>query len=445
MHGPAMRRIHIQAFTLIEMLVALTASLILFGSVMTIFQILGETVRKSRQMGELDSQICSFKGIVLNDLAGVTARRSASGLDCPANAGVGASGYFEIIEGPNSDLLDFSVTPPYDRSTNMAGPPGGDSNDRIVGDTDDLLFFTTQSVSGDPFYGKFEDATIESPQAEVAYFCTRTPDTANPTLYTLRRRQLLIVGSFSTPTPPFDNNSSQAFTEWGSNWVTFLDRYDLSVRLETGRIILNGGTDLLARRNRFAHDPSISGANVGIAKLNLAQNSPVWNVLSLAGTRSGEDILFTNVLSFDVKVIDNKPDVRQRQTTNTARMQPGDLDFWTSGTTSEVVPSGNVYVDLGFNASRPAGFQAVSWGYFGNYGSGTSSHVLSGTVATSRTYDTWTTHYMTNSLSDDGNAVVDDDEGPPYPTPLAGIQITLRLYEPSSKAIRQTTISQSFQ
>ena len=104
-----MRRTRKQAFTLIEMLVAMTASLILLGSVMTIFQILGDTVRKSRKMGELDSEICSFKGIILNDLAGVTARRSASGLDCPANAGLGASGYFEIIEGPNSDLLDFSV------------------------------------------------------------------------------------------------------------------------------------------------------------------------------------------------------------------------------------------------------------------------------------------------------------------------------------------------
>ena len=434
-----MRRTRKQAFTLIEMLVAMTASLILLGSVMTIFQILGDTVRKSRKMGELDSEICSFKGIILNDLAGVTARRSASGLDCPANAGLGASGYFEIIEGPNSDLLDFSVTPPYDRSTNMAGPTGA-SNDRIVGDTDDLLFFTTQSVSGNPFYGKFEDSTIESPQAEVAYFCTPTPGTANPTLYTLRRRQLLIVGSFSTPTPPFDNNSSQAFSVWGNNWATFLDRFDLSVRLESGRIIVNSGMDLLARRNRFAHHPSISGKNVAITKLNLAPNSPV---LTLGGSRAGEDILFTNVLAFDVKVIDNKPDVRERQTATTARMQPGDEQFWVSGTAAEIVPSGNVYVDLGFNAGRPAASQPVQWGYFANYGPGV--HGLSGSATTARTYDTWTTYYMTNSLDDDGIGGADDDEGPPYPTPLAGVQITLRLYEPSSKAIRQTTITQSFQ
>jgi prepilin-type N-terminal cleavage/methylation domain-containing protein len=439
-----MRSIRVRAFTLIEMLVAMTASLILLGSVMTIFQILGETVRKSRQMGDLDSQICSFKGIILNDLAGVTARRSAAGLDCPANAGVGASGYFEIVEGPNSDLLDFSVNPPYDRSTNISGPTPA-SNDRIVGDTDDLLFFTTQSVSGNPFYGKFDDGTIESPQAEVAYFCTPTPDTANPTLYTLRRRQLLIVGSFSTPTPPFDSNSSQAFSVWGNNWVTFLDRYDLSVRLESGRIILNNGADLLARTNRFAHHPLLSGTNVSIAKLNLAPGSAVWNVLPLAGSRSGEDILFTNVLTFDVKVVDNKADVRERRTANTSRLQPGDRDFWSSGATAEIAPAGNVYVDLGFNAGRPNGVAAVPWGYFCNYGSGTGTHVLSGSAGTARTYDTWTTLYMTNSLSDDGNLVVDADEGPPYPTALPGIQITLRLYEPSSKSIRQTTITQSFQ
>lgn len=437
-----MRRGRRWGFTLIEMLVAMTASLILLGAVMTIFQILSETVRKSRQMGDLDSQICSFKGMILNDLAGVTARSTSLGLDCPADPAT-ASGYFEIIEGPNSDLLDYSVTPRYDRSGNVPGPTA-DSNDRIVGDTDDLLFFTTQSVSGSPFYGKFDDATIESNQAEVAYFCRKTPGTANPTLYTLHRRQLLIVGSFSTPTPPFDSNSSQAFSVWGNNWGTFLDRYDLSVRLENGRIILNGGGDLLTRRNRFAHAPSLSGTNVSLTKLNLVPGSGVWSVLPLAGSRVGEDILLTNVLAFDVKVVDNKSDVRERRTTDTARLQPGDFGFWTIGSAAEILPLGDVCVDLGFNASRPNAITAVPWGYFSNYGSGTSTHVLAGSAETNRTYDTWSLQYMTNNVSDDGNAVVDADEGPPYPAPLPGIQITLRLYEPSSKAIRQTTITQSF-
>jgi hypothetical protein len=438
-----MRRAFPIGFTLIEMLVAMTASLLLLGAVMTIFQILGDTVRKSRQMGDLDSQICSFKGMILNDLAGVTARKTASGLDCPADPAQGASGYFEIIEGPNSDLLDFSVTPPYDRSTNDPGPTAA-SNDRIVGDSDDLLFFTTQNVAGNPFYGKFEDATIEAPQAEVIYFCTPTPDTSNPTLYTLRRRQLLIVGSFSTPTPPFDSNSSQAFSVWGNNWATFFDRFDLSVRLESGRIILNSGEDLLARTNRFAHHPLLSGTNVAISKLDLSAGSGVWSILPLSGARAGEDILFTNVLAFDVKVVDEKPDVRERRTTTTARLQPGDSDFWIIGDTAELAPSGDVYVDLGFNAGRPVGKPAVTWGYFCNYGTGTSAHVLAALANTSRTYDTWSKLYMTNNTSDDGNLVVDVDEGPPYPAALPGIQITLRLYDSNSKTIKQTTISQTF-
>jgi hypothetical protein len=70
--------------------------------------------------------------------------------------------------------------------------------------------------------------------------------------------------------------------------------------------------------------------------------------------------------------------------------------------------------------------------------------VLSGAPQTARTFDTWSRQYMSNNISDDGNNVLDDDEGPPYPTQLSGIQITLRLYDPRSKIIRQTTIVKSF-
>jgi len=76
------------------------------------------------------------------------------------------------------------------------------------------------------------------------------------------------------------------------------------------------------------------------------------------------------------------------------------------------------------------------------------------------TYDTWSMHYespgLWNSYTSIGNNGVDDDglngvDDPgeyqfpaPYSTPLRGIQVKIRTYEPDSKQIREVTIVQDF-
>ena len=101
---------------------------------------------------------------------------------------------------------------------------------------------------------------------------------------------------------------------------------------------------------------------------------------------------------------------------------------------------------------------------------------LAGSASARRTYDTWSTHYDSNGLDEDGEAGVDqgsndlddevpprangavplwpkdgvvDDAGeretsPPYPSPLRGIEIRLRCYEPTSRQVRQVTIRHTF-
>jgi hypothetical protein len=80
-------------------------------------------------------------------------------------------------------------------------------------------------------------------------------------------------------------------------------------------------------------------------------------------------------------------------------------------------------------------------------------------------YDTWSTHYEnvglygldttiyppgrgTNGFDDDGNGIVDDENekltSPPYPAPLRGIQVKIRVFEPDSRQIREVTIVQDF-
>lgn len=421
--------------TLIEMLVAMTASLILFGAVVTILQILGDAVGRSRRAGRLESDMCSVRTRLQLDLAGVTANRDANGLQVEVDSG-SVSGYFEAIEGPNSDLLDYSVNPAYDRSTNDAGPRAV-SNDRIVGDTDDLLFFTTRNVTLDPFMGRLGSETITADSAEVAYFCRPTPNTSNPTLYTLYRRQLLIIGGY--PRSPFSSEGTMALpmpdTTFSytspavrANWNAFYNLYDLSARRENNVLVLNTANDLQRRRNRFAHDPLCSGGAQDQILLPLdTRNENPHSVLALDVPRQDEDVLATNVLAFDVRLLD--PEAVERQAGNTVRMQPGDRDYWT--TITNLADSNPVYADLGFNAFAAFHGRPSVPGDFSGYGR--PGHSLSGAAATNRTYDTWTSFY----------AAINSERAP-YSAQLGGIQVTLRLYDSQTRSVKQATIRQSF-
>jgi hypothetical protein len=79
------------------------------------------------------------------------------------------------------------------------------------------------------------------------------------------------------------------------------------------------------------------------------------------------------------------------------------------------------------------------------------------------TYDTWSLHYEYDGLDQDGDGLVDegtngfdDDEingvddigeretAPPYADPLRGVQVTVRVYEPGTRQLRQSTVVVDF-
>ena len=418
------------AFTLVEMLVATAATLILLGIVMTMFEILGEAVNESRTVGELEAQLRTVSTLLQQDLLGTSVNADSRGLTCPADSSTG-NGYFEVIEGPNTDLWDSSGSG-FDKSGTTPGPLNS-SDDRIVGDTDDLLFFTTQSISQEPFSGNFGiNSTTTSADAEVVWFCKPTPNSSNPTLYTLYRRCLLVVGQF--PESPFDSQGSMPYTS------AFFELYDLSARCEVSngnqRMQLNTLQDLLLRRNRFAHyDFSMTDPPFVLASVIATRP-----VLAFSGSRIGEDVLMTNVLSFDVRLLDPTASERRLGVT---RLTPGDKDYWAASLNSGSSP---IYVDLGYNSSNTTSTPANS--DFSGYGM--NNHRLQATKTTHRTWDTWSNSYTTNGIDDDlipdvNNISIDNStESPPYPSQLQGIQITIRCYDPSSKKIRQTTVINSF-
>lgn len=204
-------------------------------------------------------------------------------------------------------------------------------------------------------------------------------------------------------------------------------------------------------------------------------------------SRYTEDVVLTNVLGFDVKAWDPGAMIYDYNANYSATpppptLMPGDPLYGTNAPTSPTdtrIRGYGAYVDLGW-------FDEVYSNVPGAIGSGTAvpvgvpercfSHrghpksslqANTGTnlnASTFRVYDTWSTHYEydgvvqnagslgadagANGFDDNGDGVVDDpleaDTMPPYPTPLRGIQVKIRTFDPDSRQIREVTVIQDF-
>ena len=574
-------------FTLVELLWAMTLSLVVMGAVASLFGVFTRSLKQAQAAADISARMRAGAWRLRQDLSGVTVDL------LPPVQPEAESGYFEYTEGPCRDA----------HAKNGYGGWG------LVGDVDDVLMFTTRS-DGQPFVGRFGNDTIESPVAEVAWFCrpSSVQPLGNVTLFTLYRRQELVVPYVGRS--PFMSANSAATFDANLN--------DLSVRLEGGRFVPNSLGDLTKRENRFLrggttafpHAWGASGSTTIITG-TLSGSRPAGAVVSgtlsrtfqlvpagatLSGAREWEDVILSNVLSFDVRAFD--PDARPgsgasfrvvasagssqvqgffpRAGVDTSPMFAVDLDVFgnelqrvgnpysspllgsgtivasnffagtwpipptltlsapatASGTTlltftGRVHQPGDPYWGgPGFIAAsgswRAGGYADLNWGgetlmplqpycynayriaeastagllwragindilmpSFAPRASGSVGaafppagqtafqsggvRVRSGTTATvldgglSRTYDTWSTHYESNGVDEDGDGKVDNgtngnddnndgvpddpaeaETSPPYPARLRGLEIRIRCYEPESGQIRQTTLRHTF-
>jgi hypothetical protein len=323
-------------------------------------------------------------------------------------------GYFDYTEGPQSDLQPIAPDTP---------PGGNPAWFTLLGDSDDVLRMTIRS-RGEPFVGR--DSTnnaITSQTAEVVWFTNETPDApvldvsalhtsgalnGQPRrLKTLYRRVFLVAPTF--------NPSAASST-------------DVSVSSASGGSANTLG-DLTKRENRFANTSTF----------------PFPTNPALLVPLTGNEIILTNVLAFDVKAFD--PIVQVQVTSSGVATLPSDVGYGASGGS----PGGTGgFVDLNYNQYLSSAGSSQFSGP-GNY------------PAMSPTYDTWSLHYeqngidengdgvidsATNGLDDNNNGIVDDptelEAPPPYPVPLRGVQVKLRVYEPDSRQVREVTVVQDF-
>jgi len=465
-----------RGMTLIEMLVAMTATLILMGAIARVFSVFGNALTNSRAVLATDAQLRTAAWRLRSDLSGITCRT------LPPRGPDSGEGYFELIEGPakDADASDGTTIGPADH--------------------DDVLLFTTRSADT-PFVGRApslsgttaggQNDLFESSVAEVAWFARPTLPATNPPTYTLYRKQLLVMGYVGAD--PFyqgtgaSTNNSLPWTTGGSNWAGYYNLpCDVSVRWERGTTLYpNTLADLTRRENRFMHN--VTGTNAAFPFPFVAHQIPsasssyedlsatVVNglIFDNNSARKGEDVVLTNVLSFDVRVFDPAAPVALSASGNTA-LVPGDPLYPPALVNGGPVASG-AYVDLGvgiFSNSLLSGSRIYP--RFAGYGQPKSQ--LVGSAGTRRIYDTWSTHYEANGRDEDGSGTADEgtdgtdnnsdgqidevpvdtdgdgvpdiagelETSPPYPFPLRGVEVRIRCYEPTSGQVRQMTVRHSF-
>ena len=425
-HQSASRR----GLTLIEILVALTMTLIVLGSMMAAFRYASSEMAIGRATIELSNQLRNIEDQIMADLQGMTvAPRPYAETSIPP-------GFFEYTEGPLSD-------------NSAAG-----TADNYLGDPDDVLHFTVRSEK-EPFKGRITDPNtgaitiIESSLAEVIYFTFHDDRDGDGLVdfdesISLYRRHLVIR-------PDIDLT---AHVVAGQSADLFFQLNDISARIEPGNVfVANTLEDLSVRANRFCHVPEVNVAPGSsfpnhldrVALANRRRQS-----LSVSGSfYSGDDILLGKIAGFDVRVFSPNA-VADTTTVPGNTVEPGDAGY-ASSTPTALAGS---YVDLGFT-----GMGIGEW--FSSAPHPDSQLHLN--VANGFVYDTWSPAYENNGRNDDFDATTDEavdgfdndnangvddnlerETMPPYGKPIRGMQITLRVVEPNTLQVEQSSIVKSF-
>lgn len=236
------------AFTLVELLVSATLALVVMGSLASLFSMFGRSVSDSQALVELNGRMRNAAWQLRQDLTGLTTP-PALWVRPEANAG-----YVDIVEGPQ-------VT----------------SATALIGDVDDTLALTTASL-GNPFIGRLSGTDgFESPTAEVAWFCEPSGRSfGGRQLFDLHRRQLLVSAA------PAAGNFQQGVSMPAMGWPQFFQQSDLSCRLAGGQLFANSLGDLTRPANRLL---------VAAAAARKLQD-----------VRTGEDVILSNVIAFDVRI-----------------------------------------------------------------------------------------------------------------------------------------------
>lgn len=326
---PASRAAHAglqarRALTLVEMLVSLVCVILLMLAYTQLFSSVSTRIADARSMIELTNRMRGVANQLRTDLAGHTATMQ------PPRSPQFGEGYFEYVEGPLHDKTLENGMFVFDELGEKE--PDGDSDDvefvkqlGFLGDNDDVLMFTTRCQNG-AFTGHYVDSTgtsrtVQSQVAEVVWFLRPTllvdPSSGaastvltTPLTFTLYRRAYLVM-----PTYQGNSTSFNATTPSGVELLPttdFYSKYDISAHCDTsGNYVANTLGDLTKRECRYGHNFIAAGTHGFPHRIDPKYLVPFGGTLSAGAysidrtnARYGEDVVLTNVVSFDVQAWD---------------------------------------------------------------------------------------------------------------------------------------------
>jgi hypothetical protein len=473
--------------TIIEMLVSMAITLIMLFAIVRVFELMGDGVNSGRATMELSAQLRQATHLLQEDLDGLTVPTQ------PWAYEETAAGYFQVIEGPDRDLRGA-----IDPVLTKIKEPVTTANFGNY-DIDDILMFTSRAkgrtfkTSIDGYQTSTGGATggtgprkkilLESQVAEVVWFCHPIARETSPGNFQRISTGLNPDGSLVTtnlyrlviPVRPGERNTVIELNDP-------IDKRPLNGRLpdNTQQRVYGVSLEQLTRRhNRFLHDkiaPLKEIHELNIPVLHQFMDFPPVDFGGLdAGTGSrlereqasfrAEHLVLRNVLSFDVRVF--HPGATERHVGQNISMGPGDVE-WDMETDTQLNSNfqnlrTGAYIDLACNET---GILDVPNFHL-------NPHPRS--QLTIPTWDTWPFYYEQDGKDQDDNPAteMDRDEGingiddpvmhndadtrdgvvddpaeretsPPYPYPLRGIQVRVRVVDPESQQIRQVTMCSDF-
>ena len=406
--------------TLVELLIAMAMTLIVLGAMMSAFRYGSTEMQKGRAMIEMTNRLVSVESLLRADLQQLTVELRPQQLSSAL-----PKGYFEIVDGARRDYTAIS-----------------DPFDLVFGDNDDFFAGTVRS-QGKPFRGRMDNQIIESQLAEVVWFTLPSPNPGGGrTLFRkVRVVNPLISVTLSSP----------------ADAAAFYLRNRFSVYLVDPRpagssVVTGGNLETLAlRANRLGHLPGVTPQTSGLNFVSTAANPLSENNLVDAAT--DDDILISLISAFDIRVFDPNTVIRVRRDVVSVPqdpvrdlVEPGDFMARNESVNGVNFPNGGQenwspnnstattsYVDGAFVDLPPV----ASYGGEAVYDTGTSQYDRD--VANDR---------GANGVDDDGDGAIDEEDERtaiiPFDSAIRGLRITLRVFEPITRQVRQLSVVKSF-
>ena len=417
--------------TLVEVLIAMVMTLIVMFAMMEAFKYASGEMQKSRAVIEMSSQLRSAQELLRSDLEHITLDPK------PWTQTALPKGYFEYVEGPRRDATGSLASEK--------------ANYSYLGDIDDIISFTVNRPE-QPFRGRYNGNIIESPMAEIIWWTHWDDRNGNNQVdfdesVSVYRRVLLIR--------PDLNDAQTGHLGAPASNADFLKYNDVSVGTVGNCWSANSLEDLGNRGNRFCHFIENNPATANGFPHILMRSNLIQSRMAANNVATGDDVVLTNIAAFDVRVYSPNATVN---VVNNLAIEPNDVLVATGAPIVSPGPTYGAFVDLAHGRS------AASW--FGGLPDDKSKLAYPfylDQALTEYVYDTWTPFYEndgldtnqntdidegTNGVNDGGTPAVDEtaerETMPPYPHPIRGLKVSLRLVEKNTKQVRQASVIHSF-